>query len=174
MRKLFMIVLLLLAFRSQLLAKLHPIYVQKCLDSAKTIKTIVILRYHDSSMYYRYLNSTDTLKTTCTELGRHFSNKEDSFNNNKPIETLGGRWPHTGDTVLAVFAYKEGNILFFGKIELSYYRLWYPWTLSTGYFIIEKNSHLQPLSNGCSEWSDGKSWFCNDGCLVLKSYLKER
>src|SRR5688500_15212068 len=80
-------------------AKLQSIEIKETLDNARSIKTIVVYSYSDSTMFYGHLNSTDTLTIGCKVRTFSESFRLELISNRIRKETdLAGKWPEIGDT----------------------------------------------------------------------------
>jgi hypothetical protein len=156
-------------------AKVIVIDVKKTLQSAKTIKTIIIVGYRESLLFYRFLNSKDTLSIYCDSRRTSEPFRLALIEKKVMLNTdLAGKWPNVGQEVLivinlndrvALFAIKKGND----------YRFWDPNSVpfANSVFLIPKERPYKPLEN-CVDWGqnlgqneDNSFWRCTDGCLVI-------
>lgn len=84
-------------------AKVIIIDIKKTLQDAKTIKTIIVLGYKDSTMFYRFENAKDTLSINCK--ARQFSEPFRQTLIDKKIilkSDLAGKWPTVGQKIIVV------------------------------------------------------------------------
>lgn len=159
-------------------AKVIVIDIKKTLQDAKTIKTIIVLGYKDSTMFYRFANSKDTLSINCKS--KQFSEpfRQTLIEKKVILKTdLAGKWPAVGQKIIVVINKCNRVSLFATKIGEDY-RFWDPNSVAfaNSIFSIPKERPYKPLvnCNGLGRSDNENYWTCSDGCLVIALELKER
>lgn len=159
-------------------AKVIVINIKKVLQDAKTIKTIIVLGYKDSTMFYRFENSKDTLSINCK--AKQFSEpfRQNLIDKKVMLKTdLAGKWPTIGQKVIIVINERD-RVSLFATRSGDNYRFWDPNSVAfaNSIFAIPKERPFKPLET-CDNLRVGGNanyWTCSDGCLVLALDLKER
>lgn len=158
-------------------AKLRIIDIKETLDTAKSIKTVVVYGYSDSTMFYGMLNSSDTLEIDSKLRAGSEDFRRDLISTGMKKESdLQGKWPEVGDTVLLVINAKNRVALFAHTIK-DHYRFWDPNSIpfANSVFVIKKLGPFFPLAD-CEDAirDDLNYWHCFDGCLALKMDISEK
>jgi hypothetical protein len=148
------------------------------LQDAKTIRTIIVLPYKDSTMFYRLQNSKDTLSISCRTKQYSEPFRQTLIKNKGMLKTdLAGKWPTVGQKVLIVIN-KNNRVSLFATKTGDDYRFWDPNSVpfANSIFSIPKERPYKPLENCNDLWrsENVNYWTCTDGCLLIAFDLKER
>lgn len=159
-------------------AKVIFIDIEKTLREAEKIKIIFVIAYNDSTMFYKFQNSNDTLSISCETKKTSEPFRQTLIDKKVMFETdLAGKWPSVGQKVLIVIS-KNNNVILFATKTGDDYRFWNPNSvpLANSIFLIPKVNPYKPLDycNDMGKLTDNKFWSCADGCLFGASSLKER
>jgi len=178
MKRLISIVIFILLTSLTVNAKVIVIDIKQYLQDAKTIRTIIVLAYKDSTMFYRFQNSKDTLSISCRTKQYSEPFRKTLIDKKVMLKTdLAGKWPTIGQKILIVINKNNRVSLFAIKIGDDY-RFWDPNSVpfANSIFSIPKERPYKPLENcknsGRSE--NANYWTCTDGCLLIAFDLKER
>jgi len=159
--------------------KVITINIRAYLQEAKTIRTIIIIAYKDSTMLYRYQDSKDTVSISCRAKQYSEPFRQTLINKKVMLKTdLAGKWPKPGQKVLIVIN-KTDNVSLFAIKTGDDYRFWDPNSLpfANSVFSIPKERPYKPLNTCNNPGSNENTGFwmsCPDGCLVIASDLTER
>jgi hypothetical protein len=157
--------------------KVRDIYINRSLNEAKHIQTVVIHGYTDSLLLCSPVGAGDTLKVEALLRWREIT---ESFRKNliekkwMEPDDLAGKWPGKGDTVLIVINERDRVEVFARKIA-NKYRFWdpnnAPFTNSVFFIPKQKPFYQLPV---CKEiWKRENYWTCEDGCLVDVKAIRE-
>jgi hypothetical protein len=178
MKRLLSILTIILLTSLTVNAKVILIDIKKTLKEAKTIKTIIVIAYKDSTMFYRFQNSNDTLSISCKTKKSSEVFRQTLIDKNFMLKTdLAGKWPSIGQKVLIVIN-KNNKVALFATKTGDDYRFWDPNSIpfANSIFSIPKERPYKPLEN-CNDLGRSENanyWTCSDGCLVMALDLKER
>ena len=159
-------------------AKVILIDIKKTLQEARTIKIIIVLAYKDSTMFYRFQNSKDTLSISCKTKQYSEPFRKSLIDKKLMLQTeLAGKWPSVGQKILIVIN-KNNKVALFATKTGDDYRFWDPNSVpfANSIFSIPKERPYKPLEN-CNDLGRSENanyWTCSDGCLVIALDLKER
>ncbi len=161
-------------------AKVKFLYIKELLRNAKTIKSIIVIGYNETTMLYKFENGNDTFKISCKVKEQSEGFRIALIKGGGMLETdLAGSWPKVGQQVLIVIS-KVNHALLFANKEGGYYRFWDPNSIAfaNSIFVFPKEKSFKPLKlciDNLSIKKESESFSsCSDGCLVNKSYIKER
>jgi hypothetical protein len=147
--------------------------IEKTLQDASSIETIIVCGYTDTTMLYCAIASKDTMSISCLRRKMTKTTRDNLIKAGKDSTSLDGYWPIAGEKIILI-------VNTFNTLELlarqvgENYRFWDPQSmplLQTLFLIREKsNFKLINLCKG-AEANNRGYYMCWDGCLVDKIYF---
>jgi len=146
------------------------VYIQKELEKAAMIRTVIVYGYTDTTMLYGKPGTHDTFSVR--------SRTRVDFSKTDTIgilsKTMAGKWPMKDQQVLLVADSLNKVALLAVKVK-EVYRFWDPNSIpfANSIIIFEKKKGFHPLPL-CHNISHIRLDNCDDGCLVEVSVVKEK
>lgn len=156
------------------IASTRSVNIEKTIQDAKSIETIVILGYTDSTMLYHSISNEDTLSINCPRRKISKTTRNILISAGKRDSSLlAGYWPIIGEEIILVINTNNALELCARRVGVNY-RFWDPQStpkIETVFSIREKSNFK--LLNSCKNPEVNYEGFhqCWDGCLINKIYF---
>jgi hypothetical protein len=159
------------------LASIRAINIVSTIQNAKSIQTVIVYGYTDSTIIYKLSASKDSSILSCDRRKMTYTTKDIIMQEREVGSvSLGGYWPRIGDEILLVI--NSGNTfeLCARKVGNNYH-FWDP--QSTPYiqssFLIKEKSEFKPLDSCRRAKVNQYGYYsCFEGCLINRIYFDTR